>query len=210
MNNMLAGIDEAGRGPVIGPMVVAIAMVEDDSVLSSLEVKDSKLLTDDQRKKLYFQLQKAVRYEYKIIGIKEIDRAVRNNKLNVLEMDAFAELINKLDPKKVIVDCPVKNTAKFGEELLSKLKKKTEVVAENKADLNHPVVSAASIIAKEIREQEIGKLKKKIGLDFGSGYPSDPKTKEFLKEHWNHFDIFRKSWQTYKQVKNDTQQRRLI
>lgn len=207
---MLAGIDEAGRGPVIGPLVVAVAVIDNDEILRKLEVKDSKLLSVEQRKKLYFQLQKALRYEYKIIDIKEIDRAVQNNQLNNLEMNAFAELINKLTPSEVIVDCPVKNTSKFAEELSAKLKKNTKVVAENKADLNHPIVSAASIIAKEIREQEIEKLKKKIGLDFGSGYPSDPKTKEFIKEHWNHFDIFRKSWQTYKDIKNENTQTKLF
>ena len=207
---MLAGIDEAGRGPVIGPLVVAIAIAEDESKLRALGVKDSKLLLPMQRKKLFFQLQKTIMFEYKVIDIKEIDRAVQNNQLNNLEANAFAELINKHIPEKVVVDCPVMNTEKFAAELYRKLRKKTILVAENKADLNHSIVAAASIIAKEIREQEVEKLKKQIGLDFGSGYPSDPKTKAFIKEHYNHFDIFRKSWQTYKDIKNSTSQTTLI
>jgi len=83
------------------------------------------------------------------------------------------------------------------------------IQAEHKADVNYPIVAAASIIAKEIREREIAKLREKVG-DFGSGYQSDPKTIEFIQKHWKtHHQIFRKSWSTYKKIKAENSQMKL-
>ena len=81
-----------------------------------------------------------------------------------------------------------------------KLNSKVKLIVEHKADTKYPTVAAASILAKVTRDREIEKIKKKIGIDFGSGYPSDPKTIEFVNKHWNKFDIFRKSWSTYQKV----------
>ena len=75
------------------------------------------------------------------------------------------------------------------------------MVVEHKADFNHLIVGAASIIAKVTREKELEKLRRKLKVDFGSGYPGDPKTKKFLEENWNnpkYSFLFRKSWATYK------------
>ena len=99
---------------------------------------------------------------------------------------------------------------------VQKLIKKPEIVqllCEHKADLNHPVVSAASIIAKEKREDEIHKLKLKFGKDFGSGYPADPKTKEFITKNFNnkkYKDIIRFSWNTVKKLFKETGQKKLF
>lgn len=207
---MIAGLDEAGRGPVIGPMVVAIAYCHEEffSKLQKMGVKDSKLLSDKERQDLFDKVTKLVKYEYLVVDIKEIDIAVLENKLNSLEMNKFLELINKHKPIKAIVDCPVKNTEKFQNEMQTKTK--TLIQAENKADLNHVIVAAASIIAKEVREREIKKLKIRYGIDFGSGYPSDPYTKEFIKNNWDKYDIFRKSWQTYKVIKEGKVQTTLV
>lgn len=207
---MIAGLDEAGRGPVIGPMVIAIAYCHEEffSKLQKMGVKDSKLLTPKDREKLFEQVIRLVNYEYLVIDIKEIDIAVLENKLNMLEMDKFLELINKHNPHKAIVDCPVKNTEKFQKEMQTKTK--TLIQAENKADLNFLIVAAASIIAKEIREREIKKIKDHYDIDFGSGYPSDPYTKEFIKNNWDKYDIFRKSWQTYKVIKEGKVQTTLV
>ncbi|MAE13458.1 ribonuclease HII, partial [Candidatus Woesearchaeota archaeon] len=78
--------------------------------------------------------------------------------------------------------------------------------AEHKADLNHPIVSAASIIAKVTRDREIEKIKQKIKIDFGSGYPADPKTQAFIKNNHDKYDIFRTTWKTYKNIAQTKQQ----
>ncbi len=116
---------------------------------------------------------------------------------------------------KVIVDCPSVNIGAWSEDV-QKLIKKPEIIqlsCEHKADFNHPVVSAASIIAKERREDEIYKLKLKLKKDFGSGYPADPKTKEFIKENFNnekYKDIIRFSWNTVKKLFKETGQEKLF
>jgi len=90
--------------------------------------------------------------------------------------------------------------------------KEIELIVEHKADLNHPVVSAASIIAKEKREDEVKKIKEKIKMDFGSGYPADPKTKEFIEKNFDnplYKEIIRFSWSTWKKLNNSTNQKSL-
>ena len=102
--------------------------------------------------------------------------------LNWLEADKSAEILDNLNPNKAIIDAPGNNIEKYRVYLLKKLKNKDiKLVLEHKADLNHPVVSAASILAKVTRDTEIELLKKELGIDFGSGYMTDPKTVEFLK-----------------------------
>ena len=135
--------------------------------------------------------------------------------LNRVEALACATIINEIiehlseeekKNTKIILDCPSINTSGWKNQLLEYVKeKKLEIHCEHKADFNHPIVSAASIIAKVTRDEEIEKIKKQIGIDFGSGYPSDPTTKNFLKEHVNDFKkerIFRESWQTWKAARN--------
>jgi len=215
---LICGIDEAGRGPVIGPLVIVGVLIKekDESKLSSVGVKDSKLLTKQQRNALFNKIIKIVK-KYKIIITepKEIDKAVKgenNLNLNWLEADKSAEIINSLKPEKAIVDCPSNNIQKYKGYLSKKIKdKKTELILEHKADLNHPVVAAASIIAKVTRDNEIEKIKKKIKVDFGSGYPSDPITKEFLeKSHRKYPKIFRKSWSSYSVLENKKNQKNLF
>ena len=81
--------------------------------------------------------------------------------------------------------------------------KKIELLVEHKADLNHISVSAASVLAKVTRDSEIEKIKKAIKEDFGSGYPSDPKTKAFLEKNFEKYpEIFRKTWSSHKEMIN--------
>jgi len=153
---LICGIDEAGRGPVIGPLVSAGVLIEekDEAKLKALGVKDSKLLTPQQREILYKKIIAVVKdYNIKILQPFQIDAAVNNpvHNLNWLEADSMAEISNELKPDKIIVDCPSTNIKAFTEYFRKKLKIKAEIVAEHKADLNHPVVSAASILAKEIK-----------------------------------------------------------
>jgi ribonuclease HII len=204
---MFAGIDEAGRGPVIGPLVICVAAMEADKekILKDMGVKDSKLLSEKQRESILKNMEKLVKYKIVIIHPKEIDASVQDNRLNYLEADKGAMLLNELSKEfkisKTIIDCPSTNISAYKEYFQSKLNHPTELVVEHKADLHHIIVGAASIIAKVTREKELEKLKKRFNIDFGSGYPADPKTKDFLeKNHSNlkYSEIFRKSWATFR------------
>lgn len=216
-SELLIGIDDAGRGPVIGPMVLAGVLMrrEIENELKKEGVMDSKLLTPKKRENLIETIKKKSSANFfKIITPSEIDTGFGEGyNLNEVEAIAAAMIINELVPKlsvqqretvKIIIDCPSVNTTKWKEQVIKYLKeKKLNIHCEHKADFNHPVVSAASIIAKVTRDAEIEKIKKQIGIDFGSGYPSDPKTIEFLKKNHSNFKkerIFRESWATWKEA----------
>lgn len=207
MSKIIGGIDEAGRGPVIGPMVIACCTInEDDELfLKTFGIKDSKLLNPKQREELYdVVIKKVESYKIIIIAPEEIDKALESQKsnLNILEANTSAELVNSLKMNKIILDCPSTNTNAYGNFVKNQFKdKKIEVIAEHKADVNHPIVSAASILAKVTRDREIQKLKEKFEVNFGSGYPSDPLTQEFLEKNYEKYpEIFRKTWASYKTI----------
>ncbi len=201
---LFCGIDEAGRGPVLGPMVIAGVSMREDALadLASTGVRDSKLCSPRTRDELYSViLGLAESCKIEIIGPDEIDAALADPalNLNILEILHQAAIIESLAPDHVIIDCPGVNIESYVACLRTHLSSRRPVIqAEHKADQNHPIVSAASIIAKVTRDREVGKIRERIGVDFGSGYPSDPKTRTFLIEHRNeHDDIKRKSWKTF-------------
>jgi len=218
---LLLGIDDAGRGPVIGPMVLAGCLIEKskEHEFKTAGAKDSKLLSPQQREKILVDLRKIAKdYKYKIITPVEIDTGMGEGlNLNQVEALASASIINELTEDfsitqkqnlKIILDCPSINTSGWKNQLMGYVKDKKlepKIICEHKADFNHLVVSAASILAKVTRDAEIEKLKEQIGLDFGSGYPADPNTIAFLKEHVLDFKkerIFRESWATWQTAKN--------
>jgi len=213
---VICGIDEAGRGPVIGPMVVCGVVIDekDEPKLLSLGAKDSKLLTPKVREILFDQIKEMVAdYKIIIISAEEVDHYLNTDELNLnrLEAHKMAEIMNLLNPDKSLLDCPSTNPLEYTEYLRKYVKnKKTEIIAEHKADVKYTVVAAASILAKVTRDREIQKLKDKLGVDFGSGYPSDEKTQKFLKENWDKYpDIFRKTWSSYKRVVAESKQKSL-
>ena len=203
---MICGVDEAGKGPVIGPMVVAAVSVNNATIIENIGFKDSKLLTPQKRKELFKLIQKNYTYAIEIIEPKTIDEYRRQNKLNVLNRKAFEKLISKLNPNIAYVDAADVNEDRFGREIKNNLtnEKDTDVISMHKADSKIPVVAAASIVAKETREREIMKLKEKIG-DFGSGYPSDPRTIKFLKSYFHDNSKWpsgtRESWKTIERIR---------
>jgi len=212
---IVVGVDEAGRGPTLGPLVVAGAAIDEKDLdkLRKIGVKDSKLLTPKRREEMFDQIKEALQ-DYKIIITqpKEIDAAIfsETSNLNILETEKFAMAINYLKPSRVIIDCPSVNTVKYKEHIRTYLKGKINIVCEHKADTKYEIVAAASILAKVIRDREIEELKKRYGVDFGSGYPADPKTKEFLANNWKKYpDLFRKSWASYKNVAGEKSQSKL-
>lgn len=177
-------------------------------------MKDSKLLSPRQRELLFDGIIKAAdSYEILIIEPWEVDKAVEStiSNLNWLEADKTIEILNRLKADTAIIDSPSRNKARYGSYIRKGLKQDTELKVEHKADLNYPSVSAASILAKVTRDREIGKLKEKIGINFGSGYPSDPLTVSFLKNNYQSYpNIFRKSWESYKAVAMKKTQKRLL
>ncbi len=197
------GADDAGRGPVLGPMVLAAVVINeaDSDKLKNLGVKDSKLLTPKQREELYDKIINTVKgYKIIIITPQEIDVALEseNSNLNTLEASKFAELINYLKADISIIDCPSNNIPAYSSQLKKMLTVKTDLQCYHKADSRFFSVGAGSILAKVTRDREIEKIQKKIKEPIGSGYPADPITKEFLKNNWDKYpEIFRHSWATY-------------
>lgn len=215
---VILGIDEAGRGSVVGPLVISGFLISENSVdkLKAIGVKDSKLVAYDDRATMKQELKKiAVATKTIVIEPNEIDLKLKTMSLNDLETIKMAEIINSFpEATKVIIDCPDANPLKFKGFIYRYINNKeliNNLIAEHKADLNYPVVSAASIFAKVNRDTEIERIKSEININIGSGYPSDPLTKKFLDEYWNiHTNIMRQSWQTWKDVKAKKMQKNLF
>ena len=171
---------------VISPMILTGFLIDEEEEKDIIEmgVKDSKLLYAKKRKKIADRLREKYTYHYEKAEPNEIDNFPNLNTLEAIKCGIVINFLMKnLNEKvKVFVDCPSVNTKAWGEQLMNNIVKRELVtlVCEHKADFKYPVVSAASIISKEIREELIQKSKNQFGIDFGSGYPADPKTKEFL------------------------------
>ena len=203
---MICGVDEAGKGPVLGPLVVAAVAVDNAKDIQDLGIKDSKQLTPAKRKELANLIKNKFSFAIEIIEAERVDEYRKQNKLNDLNREAFEKLISKLNPNVAYVDAADVNEHRFGKQIKEKLTNEndTDVISMHKADAKIDVVAAASIIAKETRENEIRKLKEKIG-DFGSGYPSDERTIKFLKSFYADNGKWptgtRKSWKTVKRIR---------
>ncbi len=203
---MICGVDEAGKGPVIGPLVVAAVMVKNLKIIDDLGVKDSKILSPTRRKELAKIIKEKFDYVVEIIDPKVIDEYTFKKKLNQLNREAFERVISKLNPDIAYVDAADVNEHRFGILIKQGLtnSRDTDIISMHKADAKISVVAAASILAKETRELEIKKLKDKIG-DFGSGYPSDERTIKFLKAFYADKHKWpigsRKSWKTLSRIK---------
>lgn len=218
-SKVIVGLDEAGRGPVLGPLVMAALAVKEENIkkLEWMGVKDSKKLSAEVREELFEPIREVVEdFRIEMIEPDAIDLSVNGSgtNLNWLEADTSARMISEMDPDTIIVDCPSPNIAAYKKYFASRLSKavreKAQLIVEHKADVNYVVASAASIVAKVIRDRHIEHLKTELGVDFGSGYMSDPKTQEFLKKHHKtHPQLFRRSWQSYKDAEDAENQRRL-
>ena len=209
---LVAGVDEAGRGCVIGPLVVAGICLKKESMpqLIELGVKDSKLLTAKKREALYPEILNLIE-NYHVIKVppNQIDKVVhsarRLHRLNRLEAQTMAQIIDVLKPDYAYVDAADVLEHRFKNHISECLIIKTHITSKHKADRTYPVVSAASIIAKVERDREIANLKIEYG-DFGSGYLTDTKTMGFLKrlldEHGGDYpSCIRQSWEPAKRVK---------
>jgi ribonuclease HII len=211
---LILGIDDAGRGPVIGPMVLAGCLIkeEDAARLKELGVRDSKLLLPEKREKLFEIIKEAAERFYIVqVSAAEIDSSIRHGiNLNQVEALKTAEIINYLlenekNEVTVLIDCPSNNIPAWRNYVLDRvhenIRKRIKIQCEHKADVRYPSVSAASILAKVTRDAEIEKIKKKYDIDIGSGYPADPTCQKFLKtkgKEYQKYGIIRETWQTWK------------
>ena len=204
----IAGVDDAGRGPVIGPLVIAGVLFPHSQIesLRTLGVKDSKLLSPKQRNTLSTEiLARATRFHIAIACPREIDEVVltgkRYRKLNWLEAKLMATVLRDLKPDIAYVDASDIRPERFRDQITELLPFNLKLISEHQADRKYLIVSAASIIAKTHRDRFISRLHQQYG-DFGSGYCSDKKTITFLnnwiQDHNSHELpwFVRKSWQT--------------
>ena len=202
----ILGIDEAGRGSVLGPMVIAGVIVPEkmEKVLERMGVKDSKRLTPNRRTILSRKLKKMFEYEIVVITAREIDEMRADGiNLNEIEKNAMESILIKMNPEKAIVDAVDVKAQRFQNNLCKDTG--VNVIAEHKADDKYIEVSAASIIAKAERDNQIAQINKEFikSGGIGSGYPSDPKTKEFLTNYtYDEMpDFVRRSWATVDKLK---------
>ena len=206
---MICGVDEAGRGPCFGPLVVAGILVENDTELVRIGVNDSKQLTPKKREQLAPQITRlATNYELIVLPAIDIDVLRKTMTINQLEVFMFSKIIEKLKPDICYVDAADVNEERFGKDIVSHLSYKPRMISKHKADEQYPIVGAASILAKVTRDEHIRKiaqeLEPKLNLPLGSGYPADPFTKHFLKTWVSRFGTLpphvRKSWETCQQL----------
>lgn len=194
-------------------MVVAGIGVSSEERLADLGVKDSKLLSPRERERLYVQIRKRCKVVTVTINAQEID-AIRNEMtMNACVARAHAQVIAKLSPTRAYVDACDVNCLRFAEMVKGHLSYSCEIVSEHHADEKFMVVSAASIVAKVVRDRAIKKLAKKYG-EIGSGYPSDPVTIRWLSgyigEHPLPPPIARRSWKTVSAILAKKTQRSLL
>jgi ribonuclease HII len=171
----ILGLDEAGRGCVLGPLVVGAFVFDgaDQAALRAAGAADSKVLTAEKRAIARERLRALGEGRVVAIPATRIDEA----NLNELEISAFIGLVQACSPDRVYLDAPV--NPRGIPALSRRLAEQTGVrdwVVEPKADATWPVVGAASIWAKLARDEAIEAL----GA-VGSGYPSDPVTREYLR-----------------------------
>jgi ribonuclease HII len=215
MSPILGGADEAGRGPVLGPMVICAACFQEEDLafLTEQGVKDSKQLTPKRRGELRGVIaEKTVDYELVVFEASEIDASLQNGtNLNELEAAGFSRAIDAIInrgtvPDRVWIDAVDPIPGRFGEKIAQSLCQDVAIEASHKADVLYVQVGAASILAKTRRDELLANLAEEYG-DIGSGYPSDPKTRAYLKAYYRENGEFpaiaRLTWDTVTKVKKE-------
>lgn len=200
---LVAGVDEAGKGPVLGPMIVAGVVMEEERLpeLLRLGVKDSKVLSPVRRNYLSAKIKEiATSYHIFEVSAAQIDEMRKIMTMNQLMVVTHAKVLENLRPDLAYLDAADVKEERFGENVKKRYAAPIEIIAKHKADVTYPIVAAASILAKVHRDRTIQDMEREMGVVLGSGYPSDPKTRKFLEEwikaHESLPDIARHSWKT--------------
>lgn len=214
---ILGGIDEAGRGSVMGPLVIAGISLDQKAILhlKNEGVIDSKRITSSKRERLYPKIITCAKSIYICrVDPKTIDFYVNRNKLNLLESKFMTIISDNLQADKIIIDACDVNLIRFKQNILSNLKNSsTKIYCFHKADSDNVVVAAASIVAKVTRDRQIEKIGRKLNERIGSGYPSDPITKIFLKNNIKNTMIkehIRFSWNPVKYLLSEMSQTKIL
>ena len=221
---LITGIDEAGRGALIGPMVICGITAERhvEKELAAVGVKDSKMLTPKKREELYHRIKEIVQKGSRVSSIIPLSispckiDSFRGKKvnLNIIEARTMAEIINMGGGSEIYLDALTSRPERFEQVVRGYLEQKdVKIIAENNADKNYTIVGAASIIAKVERDRAIEEIKKRVGYDFGVGYPHDERTIEFvdmlIKKNKRLPSYVRKSWITTQLLQEKNWQRRI-
>ncbi len=213
---LIGGVDEAGRGSILGPLVVAGVSVRESKIpkLKQMGVRDSKKLTPSTRERLYDEIVSlADHYHIHTVKSAEVDNHVLEHGLNRLEAKAMAHVIGRIKVDEVYVDCCDTNPERYREHIACHLKSAPTIHSLHHADRINIVVSAASILAKVERDLAIQKLRKRHS-NIGSGYPSDEKTMRFIR-NWVARKkcapaFARKSWKPMRLLLEELEQRTLV
>jgi len=196
---VLCGVDEAGKGAVLGPLVVAAVGAAGQEELGGIGVKDSKLLLPAKRKELCDLICSRFPFAVYVIEPGEIDLFRRRMNLNAIMARAHARVITDLGASVAYVDACDVNAGRYGSMVANSTGCDCRIISEHHADRTWPLVSAASIVAKVFRDEAIAELASTYG-EIGSGYPSDETTVTFLEEYISSFGkpplCARASWQT--------------
>ena len=204
---MRFGVDEAGKGPVLGSMFVAAVRGPPPAIPE--EVDDSKRLTETKREAIASELRADSRLSIEVSEVtpKEID----TTNMNALTVGAHADVINAIaeDGDHGVCDAADVDASRFESRVRSQLNAAVTLDATHGADTDDPFVAAASIIAKSERERHVDVLKNRFG-EVGSGYPSDPKTRAFLRQYFSDHGAFpagvRTSWATCDSIRAESEQ----
>ena len=204
---LIGGVDEAGRGSIIGPLVIAGISIKQDRImdLHHIGVRDSKMLTAKARTSLFAIVSEMVDSLciYKI-DCSVIDENVFSKGLNKLEAETMAYVIDNLKADMVYVDSCDTDPGRYKHYIESRLiTSKSKLYSMHDADSLNIVVSAASIIAKFVRDGEIQEIRK-THCNIGSGYPSDVKTMRFIRNWVSEYKcaprFARKSWRPLREM----------
>jgi len=206
---LLLGIDEAGKGPVIGSMFVAGLVIDEEKLfdLAAMGVRDSKQLPPERRETIARKIALIADDQYILeVTAAVIDELRAVMTMNDLMVRSFAQVLRQLPSATMaILDAADVDAERFAKRVRKASGTTIEIQAEHKADQNHPVVSAASILAKVRRDQSVRELERSMNCIIGSGYPSDPRTIEFLgrwlKEHKDLPPCVRHTWATAQRIK---------
>ena len=202
---VICGIDEAGKGSVLGPMVVAGVSAPDMDEVALTGVADSKTLSRKRRESLYEKITETFVTACTVISAAEIDHLRAEMTMNDIVARAHADVIMKIPCDTAFVDACDVNAKRYGRTVSGYAGGKYSIVSEHKADVRFPVVSAASVVAKVTRDRCIDSLHKEFG-NFGSGYPSDTVTIEFLETYIKEFGLpptcARSSWETTRRIRD--------
>ena len=215
----LLGIDEAGRGCVLGPMVYGACLIgeADESVLRELGARDSKKLSATKRATVRAAVEaRALAWDVVRLEPAQLD----GESLNELGSRTIVDLAVKHRPTVLVLDAPVpprgieRWVASLTERLEARGVRGMEIVAENGADDRWPCCSAASLFAKTDRDAILAELEASAGARLGSGYPSDPKTRAWLQAVYDETGDFppfvRRKWETVRRIVAAGRQGRLF